>query len=44
MDEKKLEAKRDQNGPILKRTWGLQTVTSEHLVKGCESRKRMFPP
>ena len=47
------EAKRDQNGHIQKKTWGLQTITGEVLVKGSESGKRMsrldffllmFPP
>ena len=47
------EAKRDQNGPILKKAWGLQTITGEVLVKGSEYGKRMsrleffllmFPP
>ena len=35
------EAKRDQNGPIHKKTWGFQTITGEVLVKGSESGKRM---
>ena len=47
------EAKRDQNGHIQKKTWGLQTITRAFLVKGSESGKRMstldffllmFPP
>ena len=47
------EAKRDQNGPIHKKTWGFQTITGEVLVKGSESGKQMsrldffllmFPP
>ena len=35
------EAKRDQNSPIQKKAWGLQTVTGEVLVKDSESGKRM---
>ena len=35
------ETDRDQNGPINKKNWGLQTVTGEILVKGCEYGKRM---
>ena len=33
------ETKRDQMGSIPKRTWGLQTITGEILIKGCESGK-----
>ena len=36
-----METKRDQNGPILKKNWGLSTVTDEIIVKGCESGKMM---
>ena len=35
------EAYRDQNGPINKKNWGLQTVTGEILIKGFEYGKRM---
>ena len=39
--ENNSEAKEDQNCPIPKGTWGLQTITGEDLVKGCEFGKRM---
>ena len=39
--ENNTEAKRDQNGAIPKRSWGLQTITGEVWVKGSESRKRI---
>ena len=34
-------AKKDQNGPINPRTWGIQTITGGVLTKGCEYGKRM---
>ena len=36
-----LESKRDQNGSIPRRTRGIQTVTTEVAIEGCESRKGM---
>ena len=35
------EAKRDQNSSMHKKTWRLQTITDDVLVKGSESVKRM---
>ena len=46
-------AKKDKNGPINPRTWGIQTITGGVLTKGCECGKCisrlvyymvMFPP
>ena len=46
-------AKKDQNGPINSRTWGIQTITGDVISQGCELGKRMsrlnfflliFPP
>ena len=34
-------AKKDQNGPINPRTWGIQTITGGVLTKGCDYGKRM---
>ena len=46
-------AKKDQNGPINTRTWGIQKITGDVIAQGCELGKRMsrldffmviFPP
>ena len=33
--------RKDQNGPINPRSWGIQTITSGLLTKGCDLGKRM---
>ena len=46
-------AKKDQNGPINSKTWGIQTITGDVISQGCELGKIMsrldfflvmFPP